>query len=89
MSGHPSPLMIDSPKGTRQATEQELAEWKHDDPKAHKKWAVHNRIVYAKALLKSGESHGDAWKAAFTKYPDDEENERKKFKFVLKKKFVE
>lgn len=85
MSGHPSPLMVDSPRGVRPATDKELSEYKIDDPKAFKKWNTHNRILYGRALIKSGSPTSEAWRDAFTKYPDEEVS-AKKPKFLIKKK---
>ena len=83
MSGHPSPLMVDSHDGFRIATDDELALYKKNDPKGYKKWSTHNRVMYGRALIKSGKNSSEAWRDAFTRYPNDDDSFSKKHKFVM------
>ena len=85
MAGHPDPLLIESPRGIRIATDKELFDFQHDSPAEYKKWSKHNRILYGKALIKSGQIPADAWREAFLKYPDGESDISRKSKFIIKK----
>lgn len=68
-----SPVRVQCSDGTsRQATPDEINDWKSECPGDFKKRQVHMRIGYGNALIEGGIKYKVAWAKAFAKYPNPE-----------------